>query len=84
MWTKGWRAAFVATAVALQSVVLQVAVDHRGAWYVVGRHEPAHGAVRLDGARHLRCGRGVRLCRVMATTLAFPPSLPEMSETKQS
>lgn len=85
VWVKGWRAAFVATAVALQSAVLQVALlitGVRGTWWEgTNLHMAPFG-----WTVHATFG-AVVLCAfvgVMATTLAFPPSLPDMSETKQS
>ena len=85
MWTKGWRASFVATSVALQAVVLQVALfisGPRGTWWEgTNLHMAPFG-----WTVHATFG-AVVLCAfvgVMATTLAFPPSLPDMSETEQA
>jgi hypothetical protein len=85
MWTKGWRAAFVATAVSLQVIVMQVALligGRRGTWW---EGTDLHMAP-FGWTVHATFG-AVVLCAfvgVMATTLAFPPNLPDMSESEQA
>ena len=73
------------TAVALQSVVLQVALlitGVRGTWWEgTNLHMAPFG-----WTVHATFG-AVVLCAfvgVMATTLAFPPSLPDLNETEQA
>ena len=85
MWIRGWRASFVAAAVALQVLVFQVTLLVRGPWATWWEGTDLH-MVPFGWTVHATFG-AVVLCAfvgVMATTLAFPPALPDMSESEQA